>query len=66
MTMADLNKHATDAGFEILAVIPLTRTEDLIKVDAGLLAAAPSNYPSLTLNDLICRIVRVVLRRPIK
>jgi SAM-dependent methyltransferase len=66
MTMADLNKYATDAGFEILAVIPRTHTEDLIKVDAKLLTAVQRNYPTIMLNDLISRIVRVVLRSPIE
>lgn len=64
MTIADLDGFATSAGFEVLAVIPRTRTEDLIRVDAKLLDAAQQNYPSITLNDLISRIVRVVLRRP--
>ncbi|MEZ6083124.1 MAG: class I SAM-dependent methyltransferase [Phycisphaerae bacterium] len=40
---------------------PRTRTEDLIRVDAKLLNAAQQNYPGTTLNDLISRIVRVVM-----
>ncbi len=64
MTLADLKKHATSTGFETLAVIPRTRTEDLIKVNANLMVAAQRNHPTITLNDLISRIVRVVLRRP--
>ena len=64
MTIVDLNEFATSAGFETLAVIPRTRTEDLIRVDAKLLNAAQQNYPGTTLNDLISRIVRVVMRRP--
>ncbi|HNO79478.1 MAG TPA: methyltransferase domain-containing protein [Phycisphaerae bacterium] len=64
MTIADLNGFATSAGFETLAVIPRTRTEDLIRVDAKLLNPAQQNYPGTTLNDLISRIVRVVMRRP--
>ncbi|MCB9851426.1 MAG: methyltransferase domain-containing protein [Phycisphaerales bacterium] len=64
MTLADLEIYARDAGFEILALIPRTRTEDLIAVDADLMSAARRNYPGVTINDLVCRIVRVVLRRP--
>ncbi|GJM25614.1 MAG: hypothetical protein DHS20C16_20290 [Phycisphaerae bacterium] len=63
MTIADLNEYATSAGFEILTVIPRTRTEDLVRVDANLLTAAKRNHPTISLNDLISRIVRVVLRR---
>ncbi len=65
MTIADLNAYATSAGFETLAIIPRTRTEDLIKIDAKLLAAAERNHPTITPNDLISRIVRIVLRRPV-
>lgn len=64
MSLADLTVIARGVGFETLALVPRTRTEDLMQVDATLLAAAERNYPGVTLNDLICRVVRVVLRRP--
>jgi SAM-dependent methyltransferase len=66
MTIADVERFARAAGFDVLALIPRTRTEDLLAVNAGLLRAATRNYPDLTVNDLICRIVRIVLRRPVE
>ncbi|HRX87095.1 MAG TPA: class I SAM-dependent methyltransferase [Phycisphaerae bacterium] len=65
MSQADLQRIAHDVGFETLAFVPRTRTEDLLHVDAALLAAAERNHPGAVLNDLICRVVRVVLRRPL-
>lgn len=64
MTHADLLAAAGDAGLETLAFVPRSRTEDLLLLTPQMWTQARRNYPALTVNDLACRIVRIVLRRP--
>jgi len=64
MTIADMEGVARDAGFEVLALVPRARTEDVLEITEELYRQARRVYPGITLNDLVCRMVRVVLRRP--
>jgi SAM-dependent methyltransferase len=63
MPIADLQDHAAAAGLTILALLPRTRTEDLLVLNAGTLDAVRRLHPRAETVDLISRIVRVVLRR---
>ncbi len=64
MTIGQVSRAARSAGFEVVALVPRSRTEDLLEMTPQIFQAARRNYPAITLNDLVCRIVRVVLRRP--
>jgi SAM-dependent methyltransferase len=52
------------AGFEIAFFVPRSRTEDLMALSKPIHDQARRNYPRLTINDLVCRMVRLVLRKP--
>ena len=64
MTQSMLVEYARSAGLEVLAVIPRTRTEDLVLLTDVIIEQSRRHYPGLSINDLVSRIVRVVLRRP--
>ncbi len=53
-----------EAGFEILCFVPRARTEDLMALSKPMYDQARRLYPHIPLNDLICRMVRLVLRKP--
>ncbi len=64
LTIEGARISGLEAGLEILALVPRARTEDLLLITEPLLAQARHQYPQLAVNDLVCRIVRMVLRRP--
>ena len=64
MTQEELRAGLSAAGFEIELLLPRLRTEDLLRVTPQVLHAVTARYPGCTLMDLVCRIVRVVARRP--
>ncbi len=64
MTIADLADHVRSAGFELAALVPRARTEDLLLLDGTMLTQARRQYPRVTVNDLASRMVRAVLRKP--
>jgi predicted site-specific integrase-resolvase len=64
MTIGDLERMARGAGFEVLAIVPRTRTEDLMELTEDILTQTRGVYPRVEVNDLVCRVVRVALRRP--
>ncbi len=64
MSIAHMESFARAAGFEVEALVPRARTEDLMEVTQAVLSSVRKVYPFVTLNDLVCRVVRVVLRRP--
>lgn len=63
MSISQMESFATEAGFEVKALVPRARTEDLMEVTQAVLSSVRRIYPFVTLNDLVCRVVRVVLRR---
>lgn len=63
MSLADLKDHIAAAGLTILALLPRTRTEDLLALDAGTLEVILRLHPRAETIDLISRIVRVIVRR---
>lgn len=63
MSIADLKDHTAAAGLTTLALLPRTRTEDLLVLNADTLAAVRRLHPRAEPIDLVSRIVRVVLRR---
>lgn len=52
------------AGFEIAFFVPRSRTEDLMSLTRPIHDQARRTYPRITINDLVCRMVRLVLRKP--
>lgn len=64
MSISQMESFAREAGFEMEALVPRARTEDLMEVTQAVLNSVRRIYPFVTLNDLVCRVVRVVLRRP--
>ncbi|MDX9974481.1 MAG: class I SAM-dependent methyltransferase [FCB group bacterium] len=64
MTIGDLERMARAAGYEVLAIVPRARTEDMLELTGEIYRQARGIYPQVEINDLVCRIVRVVLRRP--
>ena len=63
MSIGEMERLARQVGFEIPALVPRARTEDLLDVTKSVLAQARRVYPALSVNDLVCRTVRVVMRR---
>jgi ubiquinone/menaquinone biosynthesis C-methylase UbiE len=53
-----------EAGFEILCFVPRARTEDLLVLSKPIHDQARRVHPRLTINDLVCRMTRLVLRKP--
>ncbi len=64
MSLSDLASLATSSGFEILALLPRTRTEDILELTPEIMQQVYRTYPQLTISDLVSRVVRVVLRKP--
>lgn len=63
MSLADLKDHTAAANLTTLALLPRTRTEDLLTLDAPTLGAVRRLHPRAEPIDLVSRIVRVVLHR---
>ncbi len=63
LSINDVKNLALEAGFEIVALLPRSRTEDIMKITPVIYEQAKRNYPYIELNDLVCRVVRVVLRK---
>lgn len=64
MTQHDLQEHAREAGLEVVEMLPRVRTEDALVLTSAILDQARARYPGVRPIDLLCRIVRVVLRKP--
>lgn len=64
LTHASLARHIEDAGLVMSMFVPRARTEDLLLLDDAAWHQASAVHPGLSVMDLVCRIVRVVVRRP--
>ncbi len=64
MTLADLRQASTDAGFEIVEIMPWRTKALLPLIDERLMSQCRALYPNLVLDDLLSDFVWVLLRRP--
>jgi len=64
MTLADLRHAATNAGFDIVEIIPWNNKSLLNLIDERLMAQCRNLYPNLILEDLLADFVWVLLRKP--
>ncbi|MAO21113.1 MAG: hypothetical protein CMJ35_04305 [Phycisphaerae bacterium] len=63
MSHAQCRDFAHEAGFEVVEFLPRVRTEDALVLDDRILSQVLARYPQARPIDLLCRIVRVVLRK---
>ena len=66
-TRADIRKYAKDSGFEILYFngIPTVKDKNWqLRVENEILPEVQRIYPTVTLDDLICDSVQLVMRKP--
>lgn len=63
MTTTDLRRHATDAGFTPLSILPWIEPRHFDELTANALADTKYSYPSYELTDLISPAVWVVLKK---
>jgi SAM-dependent methyltransferase len=64
LTFRDLEGYCCSAGFEMIALIPFWESKHLEMVNSNILAESVRMYPSLTINDLIMRNYRLLIRKP--
>lgn len=65
MTLADLHCHCSMAGFETLALIEWTERNDMQAINQTILSQCKRLYPNVTVNDLLCRTIWVLLQKPL-
>lgn len=65
MSFADLRRVCDDCGFKIIAIIEWPDTSGLAEIDATTLRQAQSNYPKVTINDLMARRAWVLVQKPL-
>jgi SAM-dependent methyltransferase len=64
MTLADLLRHVSTAGFEVVCLLPFTSGSDLEQVAPEIFTRCRALYPTVATTDLVSRVVWVVLRKP--
>jgi SAM-dependent methyltransferase len=64
MTIKDLQDLSKEAGLEILSLLVFPKEQDLRMMDARIFQMAVSNYPNLSLNDMISPRI-IVVQRPL-
>ncbi|MHA7813304.1 MAG: class I SAM-dependent methyltransferase [Phycisphaerales bacterium] len=64
MSQSQLLGHLEDAGLEVCSMLPRVRTEDALVLDEQILSQVRARHPQAQPIDLLCRIVRVVARKP--
>jgi 2-polyprenyl-3-methyl-5-hydroxy-6-metoxy-1,4-benzoquinol methylase len=64
MTLAEAQEYVLGAGFEILAFCPWPSAKDLEEISPDILSQCKRLYPSVTIQDLISRVVWLSLRKP--
>jgi len=63
MTLMDLGKQAEAAGFTVLAIIPWIAKRNLATVTRDILTQARKNYTTVSLNDLVCNQVWILMQK---
>lgn len=63
-TQRQVARAAEAAGFEVLLLLPRTRTDDLMLLTQDMLRQARRHEPQVEVVDLVSRMVRLVLRKP--
>ena len=63
-TQRQVARAAKAAGFEVLLLLPRTRTDDLMLLTQDMLRQARRHEPEVEVVDLVTRMVRLVLRKP--
>ncbi len=63
-TQRQMVRAAEAAGFEVLLLLPRTRTDDLMLLTQDMLRQARRQEPQVEIVDLVSRMVRLVLRKP--
>ena len=63
MTIADLQRYATGAGFNLLSVLPWTESQHLNELPTEALSDTMGSYPSCTLTDLISPTIWVLMKK---
>ncbi len=63
-TQRQVARAAEAAGFEVLLLLPRTRTDDLMLLTQDTLRQARRHEPEVEVVDLVTRMVRLVLRKP--
>jgi SAM-dependent methyltransferase len=64
VSLDEMQDCCREAGFEVVCFVPRARTEDLVALSKPIVDQARGVYPRITINDLVCRMVRLVLRKP--
>lgn len=64
LTHAALARHIARSGLVLSMFVPRARTEDLLLLDESAWGEACGLHAELSVMDLVCRIVRVVVRKP--
>lgn len=65
MVISELMQYSKEVGFEVLDLHRFKCIDDLRVIDKSVFDQCQKNYPSVTLNDLISRIVWILLKKPI-
>lgn len=65
MTISELMQYSKEAGFEVLDLHCFKCIDNLRVIDKIMFEQCKNIYPSVTLNDMISRIVWVLLRKPV-
>ena len=64
MTMSELVQYSKEAGFELLDIQCWKNKDDMVTIDEIIVSQCKDIYPSLTINDLLSKIVWVLLKKP--
>jgi SAM-dependent methyltransferase len=64
MSASDLLRHTSDAGLQMVSVLPFTREQHLLMLDSDILGQAMEVHPNIALGDLVTPRYIVVLQRP--
>ncbi|MCF8370798.1 MAG: class I SAM-dependent methyltransferase [Bacteroidales bacterium] len=63
MTQSDMVKYSEESGLELLSMITYPKEQYLRMVDKRILDMVQTNYPNVTLNDLISQRIIVIHRK---
>jgi 2-polyprenyl-3-methyl-5-hydroxy-6-metoxy-1,4-benzoquinol methylase len=64
MTISDLRRHCTDAGFEMLGLFTWLEKGDLAAIDQNTIMQCKTHKANVTINDLLSSRIWILLRKP--
>jgi len=65
MTIAELMQYSKEVGFEVMDMHCFKCVDNLRVIDKIMFEQCKNIYPSVTLNDMVSRIIWVLLRKPV-